>query len=510
MPRDQRPELRGTLDHRLSQQVGDQGRWRGRPARQVLDEKRRGERARAEERRRPPVEGQTRQCDQRSALGDDDELGTFFGAALGEPFAQELAGRRAGPFARLAVMASAVKLREPTLEEKGAQEVRGVCGFRSRKRWTSPSRRNSARAARASNPAALRWCAEINRAWASPHRGLPSTRATTWGTGSKQKAESSGSTAVLASPARVSSGSWWSRVSKSRRGEAVAEPGLDVLPRLFLRARGQLLRERVGLGAVRTGRRLGGGGGARRAPGAARRPSGASTAPSRTRRSRMASRRTAVRPVTSASSSRSVSRRSAKGQTPPRGPDGGPGRRIPARASVSRASSVHRRDLPARLQARRLHLRADASALGVRRLPALAAPRAHRWPGNVRGRMPGCRASARMRGRSRQRCKLCGSSRPRTSSVNRVLTRFRQRRARDGTGEIAVRGAKGQKRADQQVDGDGWIAALHLRDARTGSNAAALRVPSGSGSASGGGAAGFPPAAAAVPRTGRFRPRPPS
>lgn len=118
VPFDQRPELRRTLDYRLSQQVGDQGRRRGRPARQVLDQERRGERPRAKQRRRPPVERQTRQRSQRPSLGDDDELGAFFGTALGEPFAQQLAGRRASPFARLTVMAGAVQLREPTLEEK--------------------------------------------------------------------------------------------------------------------------------------------------------------------------------------------------------------------------------------------------------------------------------------------------------------------------------------------------------------------------------------------------------
>src|SRR5206468_10539395 len=47
-----------------------------------------------------------------------------------------------------------------------------------------------------------------------------------------------------------------------------------------------------------------------------------------------------------------------------------------------------------------------------------------------------------------------------------ALACFRHRRAGDGSGEIPIRGSQGEKRADQQVDGNGGITALHLRDAR--------------------------------------------
>jgi hypothetical protein len=44
--------------------------------------------------------------------------------------------------------------------------------------------------------------------------------------------------------------------------------------------------------------------------------------------------------------------------------------------------------------------------------------------------------------------------------------RLRQRCARDRSREVAIRSTECQERADQEVDGNGWIAALHLRDSR--------------------------------------------
>jgi hypothetical protein len=52
-----RPELRHPHDHRLLQQVGDDGRRRGRPAGEVLDEHHGGDGPRAQQHGRPPVEG---------------------------------------------------------------------------------------------------------------------------------------------------------------------------------------------------------------------------------------------------------------------------------------------------------------------------------------------------------------------------------------------------------------------------------------------------------------------
>jgi hypothetical protein len=52
----------------------------------------------------------------------------------------------------------------------------------------------------------------------------------------------------------------------------------------------------------------------------------------------------------------------------------------------------------------------------------------------------------------------------RVARLARVLAGLRQRGTGDRSGEIAIRGAEGEKRADQEVDGDGRIAALHLCD----------------------------------------------